>query len=147
MKHPVEFVVYGEAASKANQRRLVKNKKTGKSMFIKSDKALTYAEDFTRQCPQIDPPISEDIKVTMTIFYASRRPDLDESVILDCMQSVTTKHPTIKRERIVVRNNIYLNDRQVKHKDIKWGLDKDNPRTEIKVEVISDDAKDSCERK
>jgi Holliday junction resolvase RusA-like endonuclease len=136
MKYPVEFVVYGEPASKANQRKLVKNKNTGKNMFIKSQKALTYEQDFKRQCPQLDPPISEDVKVTMTIFYASRRPDLDESVILDCMQSVTVKHPTIKKKRVVVRNNIYLNDRQVKHKDIRWGLDRDNPRAEIKIELL-----------
>lgn len=136
MKHPVEFVVYGEPASKANQRRLMRNKNTGKPMFIKSEKALNYEADFQRQCPQLDPPITDEVKVTMTIYYASNRPDLDESVILDCMQSVTVKHPTKKRERIIVRNNIYRNDRLVVHKDIRKGIDKQNPRAEIKVEPI-----------
>lgn len=132
---PVEFVVYGEPASKANQRRLVKNKKTGKNMFIKSSKALSYEQDFALQCPQLDPPISEDVKVTMTIFYASRRPDLDESVILDCMQAKKEKVPHTKLTKIT-RNNIYLNDRQVKHKDVRWGLDRENPRAEIKIELL-----------
>lgn len=136
MKYPVEFVVYGEPASKANQRRLVTNKKNGKIMSIKSAKANAYERDFVLQCPQVEPPISEDVKVTMTVYYASRRPDLDESVVLDCMQSKTIRDPNNKRKRIVVRNNIYLNDRQVKHKDIRWGLDPKNPRTEIKVELL-----------
>ena len=52
----------------------------------------------------------------MTIYYASRRPDLDESLVLDLLQGVT-----------------YLNDRQVKEKHIYWGLDKENPRCEISV--------------
>ena len=55
----------------------------------------------------------------MTIFYASRRPDLDESVILDAMQ-----------------DRIYKNDRQVKSKIIRWGLSKSNPRAEIKVRPL-----------
>ena len=50
------------------------------------------------------------------IYYASRRPDLDESPILDCMQDY-----------------VYYNDRQVKEKHIYWGLDKENPRTIIRV--------------
>lgn len=55
----------------------------------------------------------------MTIFYKSRRPDLDESVVLDAMQ-----------------DHIYKNDRQVKEKHIFWGLDVLNPRSEILVEAI-----------
>ena len=132
---PVEFVVYGEPASKANSRRLVNNPKTGRTMFIKSKKALDYEKDFALQCPQLNPPIEGDVKVSMTIYYATRRPDLDESVILDCMQSKTAKNPNTGKKDIV-RPNVYLNDRQVKHKDIRWGLDKENPRAEVRVELL-----------
>ena len=131
MSTPVEFVVYSEPASKANSRRSVLNRKTGNMMYIKSKKALSYVNAFSLQCPQINPPLEGDLSITMTIYYASRRPDLDESLILDCMQSVLEK-----KTKKVIKNNIYLNDRQVKEKHIYWGLDKDNPRTEIKVEVI-----------
>ena len=55
----------------------------------------------------------------MTIYYKSRRPDLDESVILDAMEKF-----------------IYKNDRQVKEKHIFWGLDVLNPRAEIEVEEL-----------
>lgn len=129
----IEFTVFGEPASKANSRQLVTIK--GKPAFIKSAKARNYEKMFAPQCPQLDPIIEDDVRVYITIFYASRRPDLDESVILDCMQSVTTGSDKAKTKR-VIRNNIYLNDRQVKEKHIVWALDKDNPRAEIGVWVI-----------
>jgi Holliday junction resolvase RusA-like endonuclease len=65
--------------------------------------------------------MSGDIKMTMWIFYASRRPDLDESLILDLLQGV-----------------VYLNDRQVKERHVFWGLDPDKPRVEMIIEQIPD---------
>ena len=115
----VKFVILGEPASKANQRKFVINSRTGKPMFIKSKKALVYVRDFGYQCPRVKPLLEGDLSATITVYYASRRPDLDESVILDCMQGY-----------------IYKNDRQVKEKHIFWGLDKQNPRAEITVEQI-----------
>lgn len=135
----VKFTVYGEPASKANSRKIVQIK--GRPAVIKSKKAQHYVASFSKQCPQIDPPLEGDLKVTMTIYYASRRPDLDESVVLDCMQSqfVSIKVPgKTKPERRLVRANIYRNDRQVKEKHIFWALDRDNPRVEVKVETLGD---------
>lgn len=109
----VNFTIYGEPASKANSRRW-----TGK-FFIKSEKALSYVKAFEAQCPKLDELMDGDLRVTIKIYYASRRPDLDESLILDCMQGY-----------------IYQNDRAVKERHIYWGLDKDKPRAEIMVECI-----------
>lgn len=122
----VSFVIFGEPASKANQRKLVTIK--GRPAFIKSQKARDYVEAFKKQCPSLgDQMLEGELYVRMTIYYASRRPDLDESVILDCMQDL-----------------IYKNDRQVREKHIYWGLDKDNPRSEIEVgrihEIANEDA-------
>jgi Holliday junction resolvase RusA-like endonuclease len=116
---PVAFVwtVYGEPASKANSRRVVNI--GGMSRLIKSAKALTYAEVFKSQAKPIAGLLEGDLRVTMIIHYASRRPDLDESLILDLLQGVA-----------------YLNDRQVKEKHIYWALDKDNPRAEIIVDAL-----------
>jgi Holliday junction resolvase RusA-like endonuclease len=108
------FVIQGEPASKANSRRLVHTR--GRPLVIKSVKAMSYAQDFKRQAPRLDPLLDGDLAVTLTIHYASRRPDLDESLILDLMQGC-----------------IYHNDRQVKEKHVFWSLDPGNPRTEIVV--------------
>jgi Holliday junction resolvase RusA-like endonuclease len=110
-------IIFGEPASKANSRRIVKF--GSMSRMIKSQKALNYSEAFKQQCKPLAVLMSGDVRVTMQIFYASRRPDLDESLILDLLQGC-----------------VYINDRQVKEKHIFWGLDKDNPRTEIIVEQI-----------
>lgn len=116
----VSFVIFGEPASKANQRKLVTIK--GRPAFIKSQKARDYVEAFKKQCPSLgDQMLEGELYVRMTIFYASRRPDLDESVILDCMQDL-----------------IYKNDRQVREKHVYWGLDKENPRAEIEVGRIDE---------
>ncbi len=74
------LVVKGEPASKANSRRKVTNRKTGKPMFIKSAKALAYEEAFKWQvAAQLKgiQPLEGDVYLAVRIYYASRRPDLD----------------------------------------------------------------------
>jgi len=109
-----EFIVYGEPASKANSRKIVKF--GNRPASIKSDKARTYLTTFGLFCPLLKPLLEGDILVAIEIFYFSRRPDLDESLILDAMEGL-----------------IYKNDRQVKRKFIYHNLDKINPRAEIKI--------------
>jgi Holliday junction resolvase RusA-like endonuclease len=111
----LSLTIFGEPASKSNSRRLVRF--GSMSRLIKSEKALSYSDAFKHQVKSLGyEPLHGDVSVTMTIYYASRRPDLDESLILDLLQGVT-----------------YLNDRQVKEKHIYWALDKENPRCEITV--------------
>lgn len=118
----LSITILGEPASKANSRKLVQFH--GMSRLIKSAKALNYSEAFKRQCELLLDKNAElmegDVKVSMKIYYATRRPDLDESLILDLLQGY-----------------VYVNDRQVKEKHIVWGLDKENPRAEITVEKKS----------
>lgn len=113
--HPstVSFVIEGEPASKANSRRW-----TGK-FFIKSEKALNYGAAFKQQCPTVTPLMDGDLSVSIHIYYASRRPDLDASLIFDLMQGL-----------------IYENDRQIKEQHLFWGLDKERPRAEITVSKL-----------
>jgi Holliday junction resolvase RusA-like endonuclease len=113
----ISQIIFGEPASKANSRRVVRIGNV--SRLIKSAKALSYSELFKRQCRPLGVLMAGDLRVTMWVYYASRRPDLDESLILDLMQGA-----------------IYQNDRQVKEKHIYWRLDPENPRTEIIVECI-----------
>ena len=110
-------IIYGEPASKANSRKIVMFGK--RPAIIKSQKARDYVKNFEKQCPKLDTLVTDDLVVEITIFYGSRRPDLDESLILDLMQG-----------------RIYENDRSVKEKHIFHGIDKENPRAEIEVNVI-----------
>ena len=123
-KDPCLVTIAGEPASKANSRRLVSVR--GRPMFIKSKKALAYKKAFELQCPQRKNLYTkdQDLIVAMKIFYKTRRPDLDESLILDLLQGF-----------------VYENDRQVKMKYIEWGLDKERPRTHIVISTIDNKEK------
>lgn len=107
----------GEPASKSNSRRLVTI--GGRPRFIKSAKALSYLDAFRLQCPALPQLMEGDLAVTAHIYYASRRPDLDATVIMDAMQG-----------------RIYLNDRQVREQHLYHHLDKENPRAEITVQPL-----------
>lgn len=115
---PIEFIVLGEPASKANSRKLVRY--NGVSRLIKSAKALSYLDAFLYQCPTLGPLFEGDVHVELEIHYASKRPDLDESLILDAMQG-----------------RIYRNDRQVKRKTVQWGLDRERPRCRIRISPLA----------
>ena len=118
----ISLFILGEPASKANSRRVVRF--GNMSRLIKSKKALNYSEEFRAQCPQLGRLMDGDLRVTMRIYYATRRPDLDESLILDLMQGL-----------------IYENDRQVKERHTYWGLDPANPRAEIVVDQLPTEQK------
>ena len=107
----------GEPASKSNRRQIVKI--GGKTRLIKSKKALAYAKEFHLQAPRMPlrTPILDDVLMWCRIHYASRRPDLDESLIMDALQAA----------------EIIKNDRQIKAKVVLWALDRENPRSEIKI--------------
>lgn len=132
MSGPVSFIILGEPASKANSRQIVLIK--GRPQVIKSEKARNYERDAQFQIPararvMFDVPV----RVTMRVFYASERPDLDESVILDVLQA---KFEGTGKERRCIRQGVYHNDRQVREKHIFHGIDKARPRAEITVEPM-----------
>jgi Holliday junction resolvase RusA-like endonuclease len=140
----IAFTILGQPFSKANSREIVtrrfKDKTTGESkvrpMSIKSDKAREYERKALLQIPyRAKAMLTGPVRVTIRIWYASERPDLDESVILDVLQAKFETDPRTE-QRVMVRAGVYANDRQVREKHIFWGLDRRNPRAEIEVEPM-----------
>jgi Holliday junction resolvase RusA-like endonuclease len=130
----IRFTILGEPASKANSRRNVVI--GGMSRSIKSKKALDYEKYALVQIP-IDARqrLSGPVCVTLRIFYASHRPDLDESLILDILQDryIKTK---VSKERVLVQAGVYQNDRQVREKHVYHAIDKRNPRCIVEVKTL-----------
>ena len=114
---PCYVIVSGEPASKANQRRAVLIH--GKPRFIKSKKALSYSKNVLEQLSIRENLLEGHLCIAIKIYYRTRRPDLDESLILDLLQ-----------------DKLYKNDRQIKRKYIEHGLDKNNPRSIIVCGLI-----------
>ena len=116
----VRLILYGEPASKSNSRRLVTIR--GQARLIKSQKALDYVAVVKATHPPLVPLLEGDLRMTADVYYASRRPDLDVSLILDALQDI-----------------VYRNDRQVREMHLYHHLDRANPRAEITLEEMHND--------
>jgi hypothetical protein len=136
MSHKLHFTLLGQPFSKANRRRNITDPKTGKSRSIKSPEALAFERSALLQVPSyarlmIDSPCG----IRLRIFYTSERPDLDESVVLDCLQA---RYQTVSRgdgpkERVLLQRGVVTNDRLFRQRHCYHGIDKKNPRVEITV--------------
>jgi len=118
--------IYGSPQSKANSRQQVRIK--DRIVFIKSQAALAYLSDFLKQCPTLDPMYECDIEIMVDIYYSSRRPDLDESLIMDALQG-----------------KVYRNDRQIRRKIVTGHVDKDNPRAELYIRPYAAEEPDTAD--
>lgn len=130
----IDFVIHGQPYSKANRRKMVYVGKAGskRPMFIKSKEARTYEDDAMLQLIILKDEndwqmIEEDCAITITIYYASRRPDLDPSIILDVLQ----KAEIVKNDRLFTEMHLYK------------AIDKEKPRAEICIHdlTVSDNQK------
>lgn len=158
----ISFTILGQPCSKANSRELStigakamdvvvgrnedgspkteRMKVGGRILNRKSDDALEYESDALRQIPpKARQRIEGPVRVTLRLFYASERPDLDESIVLDVLQD-RWKTPTLpngeKGERVLLQRGVYRNDRQVREKHVFHGIDKAKPRAEVVVEPM-----------
>lgn len=115
----VDFTISGQPYSKANSRKMaIRKSKRGKQFLapIKNDTVQAYCQAFKVQCPRMFPCIEGDLAAVIHIVYASRRPDLDESLILDLMQT-----------------SLINNDRQIKARIVTHGVDPDNPHCRVRL--------------
>jgi len=132
----VELTILGECASKSNSRQLVTfgRGEDKRPALIKSKKARDYERTAALQISsRARVMLLGPVRVTLRIFYASERPDLDESVVLDVLQA---RFKRVGKERVLVQPGVYANDRQVREKHVYHAIDRVNPRAEIEVEPI-----------
>lgn len=106
--------IFGQPVSKENRRRVYKNKK-GKPLLAKSEEACNYAIDFCRQVVWGFEPLTCQVVLYCDMYYRDNRSDLDESLVMDCLQKA----------------GVIKNDRQIKGKRIDHYISKENPRVEI----------------
>lgn len=106
----------------------------------KSDKAIAYERTAIMQIPHTAKAMfAGPVRVTLRIFYASQRPDLDESVVLDVLQA---RYASVKDGGALLRRGVYVNDRQVREKHVYHAIDRANPRAEVVVEPMQPQQQD-----
>lgn len=117
----IRLSIAGQPPRKSNSRRIVTSRRTGKPMVIKSEDALDWLEDASKQIPSSariragapDRPLS----ITFWVRYASRRPDLSVELVLDMLQN----------ERVI------QDDRYVFETHAFKTIDPDNPGVDILI--------------
>ena len=131
----IRFTILGQPCSKANSRQLVN---FGKRIVpIKSKDALAYERAALLQIPvSARQGLDGPARINITIFYASERPDLDPSVILDCLQNRYVKDKKTG-ERVLVQKGVVQNDRQFREMHLFHRIDRANPRAEIEIEPLA----------
>jgi hypothetical protein len=137
----VRFTIEGQPASKANSRKLVLF--GDRPASIKGDEARCYERDAVRQIPVAARlRLTGPVCVTLRIFYASERPDLDESIVLDVLQDRYSREKkdkltgTVYKPRELVQAGVYRNDRQVREKHVFHAIDRMRPRCDVEVQAL-----------
>lgn len=101
---------------------------------IKSAKALAYEEYSYLQLKsqlRAHRAFEDYVRLSVDVYYASKRPDLDVALLQDILQQKIDKET-----KSVIFEGAYVNDRQVVEIHARKLWDKENPRCEITIEEI-----------
>lgn len=123
-KNQIELNIAGELCSKSNSRQLVLRGKYPR--VIKSAKALSYVKSSLLQLKtqlRARETLQKSIVMEAHVYYASRRPDLDVSLLMDVLQEAGV----YKNDRCVVEIHAF------KYRDVK------NPRTIVRIRELTDE--------
>ena len=102
----------------------------------------TMIPTITTRPPAARRRIDGPVRVTLRMFYASERSDLDESIVLDVLQDRWSSQKKDKetgivyKPRALIQSGVYRNDRQVREKHVFHAIDRANPRAEVEVEAL-----------
>ena len=120
--NPIRLSIAGQPPRKSNNRRIVRDRRTGRPRVIKSSKAITWTQTAAHQIPpsarQAVGSPDQPLAITFWVRYASRRPDLSVELILDTLQAAGV----IADDRYVFETHAYKE------------IDRDNPGVEILIE-------------
>jgi len=137
----IKFTIYGNPIVKKNTRPVYVNKATGKRFIGKSKRLKEYENNSVMQLKKFkrlyyklnssgevvdDFPISNPIQV-MYKFYRGTRHKVDTSNLIEAPQDC------------LIKAGIISDDSIIKKITAEKFYDKDNPRTEIEIEVIDND--------
>ena len=121
----VAFVVLGQCSSLKNSRRLFRNRKTGTPFFARAGAAITFMDAFCAQVPSKYRnlklgSLTQPLRLIATVYYQSRRSDLDVSAVMDGLQQAGV----IANDRFIIEQHLFAE------------VDAKNPRVEVTVEEI-----------
>lgn len=119
--------VVGQLPSMKNHRKIAHFQKKGgpkRIAVIKSDEAQDYVTGFLWQVRRPRETYMGPVKLEADIYFRNQACDLDESLLMDCLQKGTEKNPGAC---------IIGNDNQIKEKHVRWHFDDKNPRVVLRL--------------
>lgn len=118
MEYPRQ-VILGQPPLKSNQYRIITIH--GHGSLAKTQATKKYEESFFMQCGIRNANIDKRFKLTIDVYFASDRPDLDNAlkVVEDCLQNA----------------HVIKNDRLCAEIHARKLIDKENPRIEFVIET------------
>jgi hypothetical protein len=121
-------IVMGQLPSMKNGRKIAHFQKRGedkvRKAVIKSDDARAYVEGFLWQVRRPKTTYMGPVMLEADIYYRNRACDLDESLLMDCLQLGTEKNPGA---------GVIGNDNQIKEKRVRWHFDDVKPRIVLRL--------------
>jgi len=119
----VHITIAGQPPRKSNSRRIVKSRRTGRPMLIKSKEALAWVASAKMQIPADIRGLQagsagRPLCISFWVRYTSRRPDLSVELILDTLQDAGV----ISDDRYVFEVHAYK------------AIDRANPGVDIIIE-------------
>lgn len=115
--------------TKKNNQKIIKNKKTGSLMVVQNDAYRQYENQagwFLKGKPS--KPISQPVQVKC-IFYRQNAIRCDLTNLLEAVDDILVKYRILADDNYKVIHS---------HDGSRVYIDKDNPRTEIVIEEISE---------
>ncbi len=112
------LLLLGQLYSKSNSRQLIFSK--GKPRIIKNPKAIKCKKEFVMQLKAQwhgKAPIPQPAHLICTVYYQSRRSDLDITLLMDAIEEA----------------GVVENDRHIWKYQATKEIDKDNPRVEMEI--------------
>lgn len=119
----VSFCVLGNLVSMKNNK--IQSVKHGRAFSFKNPAVAAYERDFRLQVPsecrgRLLGSLTVPLRAMITVFYRSRRSDLDCALVYDCLQSAGV----IADDRYIIEKHEYAH------------VDRENPRVEILIEAL-----------
>lgn len=91
-------IIYGKLYGKANNRKVIINKRTGRPMVIKQLGAFTFEKDFMLQVKKIPVPYKGKVALSALVYYPNNRQDLEIELLKDCIE----KAGIVKNDKQIV---------------------------------------------
>lgn len=113
----VQFTIHGQLYSMKNSKIARRG-----GFPVKHQKARQFEKDFALQVPPEyrNLRLQGPLRINVTVYYPSRRQDLDAALVFDCLQ----------------KSGVIANDRDLIEQHLYREVSKDKPRVEISLEEL-----------